>query len=368
MTDHNIKLIGDHIDERDLILPVLIDFARRAGKNVVVKNPHNESHPPYIGDVYDLAIFFWSVPSFRMRSDGYPVVWGQELRNGQGDGCLFSPSSEYFESRRPFFDDLGLEIASLVGKTLYIYFDLPHSGGTRPDYLLAKILSDLELYYLDAKAFGEEMTKRTQNVDAMKFESAVIRAVENATGLDELENIDDEINGLRQKLTLLLIRQSKTVAWRTDRRKNPEKARESMRRTFESLKRLSVTGQIKINNYLITVPVGQIDITFKGKVYDIGTFDVVINVAKAEISCINKTRSSANGFYHPHVDNDGDCCFGNASAGIAALMSRMELDVVVLMTIEFLQSYNPDGCYVNISKFPVKEVLFEEPTEETGEE
>jgi hypothetical protein len=124
---------------------------------------------------------------------------------------------------------------------------------------------------------------------------------------------------------------------------------------YEALKRLSANGEIYVEKKMISIFAGQIDIEFKGVVYDIGEFEIQIfpDGEWGGIKCINLTRE-VDGYYHPHISDDGECCLGNISESVALLIGTMEYDVVIILMMQFLRTCYEDGWYHEVTNWPIK--------------
>jgi len=351
-----IRIEERKIDELELIEPILNDFARKINKSLVVSCPHGHIKVPYDGREYDLCVYFWSRPFEGEYSESHlSRAYGFLLRDSQRD--CFCVDKDFPYPGTIISDQTGNEVALIVGKTLYILFDLPHHRGTSPDKILELILADYYLYLTDKEGFEKEIQSRLSRLPHERFVELYRRFLEEGIHEDKIEDFEDRISQLRTELSLAvrdrrisLEKKSKTLV--NDEAVNDEK----IERIFERLCKLSTTGKITVSEDMVVVPVGQIDIEFEGVVYDIGEFEVKIDLDDCSVLCVNKTRR-VNRCYHPHVEDDGNCCLGDASYGIGVLLGDLELETVVLMMIEFLKSYSRWGAYhdAEIEEWPIKE-------------
>jgi len=343
------------IDELELIEPILNDFARKINKSLVVSCPHGHVTEPYCEDKYDLCIYFWSRPYEGEYSEHHlSRAYGFYLEASQRD--CFQVDKDFPYPGTIIYDRTGNEVALIVEKTLYVLFDLPHHRGTSPDKILELILADYYLYLADREGFEKEIARRLSGLPSERFFELYRRALEG-THEDEIEEFEDRISQLRGELSLAVRDRRVALEKKSDTSAHDETVSDGkIERIFERLCKLSTTGKITVSEDTVVVPVGQIDIEFEGVVYEIGEFEIKIDLIDCDVLCVNKSRK-VNGNYHPHVDGSGDSCLGDASYGIGVLLGELELETVVLMMIEFLKSYSPEGAYPEseIEEWPIKE-------------
>lgn len=351
------------MEEKAAILPVLEAFADKIGQNIKVSNPHQSVKDPYEGSEYGLCIYFWSLPEhWDCDHDKISTVYGYRTQSGQRDGFVILSDASIKGDK--IIDYSGKTVALVVGKTLYVLFDLPHSGGNRPDRMMELILEDYNLYLTDRIRFDETMETRTVKRSFGNFIDLFRSGLSDSTE-DDLEEMQKQINDLRRSLSLVvrdrrLLLEKKKMAeggksvWDDDIK---------ILEVYDHLCKLSSTGEVKISEDKIVIPVGQIDIEDGSTVYDVGEFEIEIYFDESApyVRCINVTRTIDGCYYHPHIDDDGDCCFGDASYGIGVLLGDMELEAVVIMIIEYLKSYNEDDCMHRICNWPEKEEVEDGP-------
>lgn len=369
VAEMSVKLSSRGMEEAEAIRPVLQAFAKRIGQNIEASNPHGHVKSPYEGSEYGLCIYFWSVPESCSRRDSEKIqsVYGYSTNSGQCDAYSIPVDSSIKGDK--LLDFSGKTVALIVGKTLYVLFDLPHNDGNRPGIMLDLILEDYYLYLTDRVKFDETMVTRSVKRSFGNFVD-LFRSGINVSVDEDLEDVQNHINELRRDLTLAvrnrrLLLEKKKIAeggksqWDDDL---------NILKVYDNLCKLSSTGEIEISEDQITIPVGQIDIEDGGNVYDIGEFKIEIHFDECTpyLRCVNVTRTIDYDYYHPHIGDDGECCFGNASYGIGVLLGDMELETVVLMTIEYLKSYNEDDCMHNIMHWPIKEEKSNEDSSEKG--
>ena len=97
-----------------------------------------------------------------------------------------------------------------------------------------------------------------------------------------------------------------------------------------------------------------IDIEYGGVKYRIGAFDISIDFARGVITFRNFTDPSGSERNpHPHVSSGGDACFGNITDVVPELLVKEELEMLVIVLLQFLRSYNPDSPMQRIDAWPI---------------
>lgn len=351
--DENPRVETDGIssEEVDAMIPVLKEFAKKIGRDIEVNCPHGESLDPYEGDEYGLCIYFWCVPK-DCGGLQRPTAYGYRLGGGQKDGYLLPNNSAYPGKR--IVDTEGYDVALIVGKTLYVLFDLSHVGRyVIPDNaakILKLILDDYLLYLSHEILFNKEMRRRLETEGQFEQFSRAYRLGYHKSAKGELEEISKKIRCLREELSIK-VRERKILSDWTGQAVDDAK----IHGVYDHLCALSSNGGVSVSNNgsEVIIPVGQIDIEHEGVVYDIGEFGVAINFEKCTIRCHNITGQH-DSFHHPHIGGDGECCLGEASYGIGVLLGNLELETVVSMMVQFLKSYDPNSCLADINNWPVK--------------
>lgn len=349
-TGNNVTIRSTDIEKSSEIRPALEKFAEKLGARVEVANPHGEQQRPCHNDDFDYGVYFWSLPrSFNKTK--FNTAYGHTLVNGQKDGCALDETNSQLGVK--IFDPDGITVALIAEKTLYVLFDLPHSPSTEPGLLMELILDDYYLFLTDPVAFVKVMKKRLSKKRTArdKFVWLYQQLLKGQNTQRELVDLEERINSHRQETAVLardrkiLIEKRKTNLEMSDRDR-----KKKIGEMFSRLRDLSANKRITVVDQLLTVPLGQIDIEYEGDVYDIGKMDLEINLQNCTLRCFNRTRPG--GRQHPHVSGSGDCCLGDASYGIGVLLGDLELEMVVVIMIEFLKSYYPAGAYQSVEYWP----------------
>jgi hypothetical protein len=86
--------------------------------------------------------------------------------------------------------------------------------------------------------------------------------------------------------------------------------------------------------------------------YEIGAFDIHIDISRSIVQWVNKTRKVAGGsgqMNAPHVDPHGNACLGNTKDLFPQLIHKREFASVVQLAIAFVEAVNVDdnwGAYI----------------------
>jgi len=99
-------------------------------------------------------------------------------------------------------------------------------------------------------------------------------------------------------------------------------------------------------------------------VHEIGKFKIIISNDKTEPTWINLTRQ-VDGYMAPHIDSDGEACLGNMEEVFPELIANYEYSIVIQLAIQFVESVNINGTYVDPNKFP-KANLTKKPVKKTS--
>jgi hypothetical protein len=114
------------------------------------------------------------------------------------------------------------------------------------------------------------------------------------------------------------------------------------------LKSLRITGEVvkmETNTvYIRGINVGDFQVTYDWR---------RPSFCGPSMRIVNTTRpvkSAERTFDHPHV-RDSQACLGNIRKHVAELMARRELPLLIPLTLEFLQSYNPANPHCKLERF-----------------
>lgn len=351
-----VYIHGDNIEERELIEPVLRKFAQKTRKRITVSNPHGDVRDPYLGDDYDLCIFFWCVP-VRTEESELDNVYGYATLPGQHD-CFEFPAGYDEPSGTRITDSDGSDVALVVGKTLYVLFDLPHWGRGERNYadkMMECILNDVFFCRKGRAGFEVEMKKRLGKAEEHRFVRVCKKILD--VPVEDIEGTEEELRRVKAEF-LTALRRKKELRREKFSGQAVKYAPENLEKLYETLCKLSATGSIRVNYQTICVPIGQIDIEYDGTIYNIGKFEIWIDLLDEDsgVSCVNTTRV-IDGYHHPHVNEDGEPCLGDLNCGVNRLLREGDLVSLVLVMGDILRSYNENGPFFSVDHWPVKRVL-----------
>ncbi|HSV94543.1 MAG TPA: hypothetical protein VLH94_00995 [Spirochaetia bacterium] len=332
----------------------LQEFAQKIRSSIYISYPHGEARDPG-GDDFGLYIYLWSKPSRRsMKEMNIPEAYGCVLLDGQDEGTILDSCDEGVG--KVIVEPSGYKVALIVGKTIYVLFDLIHNCPgylSNAEKLLKPILDDYFLYLSNEEEFDKEMKGRLSSDDEKKF----VSSYRDLTGRSH--SIEGDIASLNAKLgeKKLIISERLSRIKRLQSMPTKEVDESTFEDVYQFLCKFSSTGSISMIHSGICIPVGQIDIEYEGEIYDIGMFDVIIDPMNFRIGCRNNTRvveGEVFDSYHPHVDVSGECCLGNIAWEIDFLMMEREWEVALMLMLRFLRSYSPENPYNKIESWPVK--------------
>lgn len=349
-----VRVLPEEIQEIDEIRPVLNRYSEKTGARLYLSCPHGRVAHPYSGRIFDWCIYLYSVPE-KLVDHQVDMAYGVRLRSHQGDAVKMAEPTTIPHVK--LYDPYGELVAYIVGKSVYVLFDLGHESGRSPGRILGAILDDLTLFGQDRARFDAEMAERWQNRGIKYFQDAIRFAVENTNYDRSIAEVEDRLRGLLREVTLanrsrqgLLVRKEKGITADLI-----EERVQAAKRMYGSLRKIAADGEVKMVGSVIEINVGQIDIEWNDTIYDIGEFVVTIDINNGTVRCRNLTRD-VNDHAHPHVGSSNVPCFGDATYGLGILIGDLQFDVAFMMVIEFLRSYNPAGAYsdAQIKYWPVK--------------
>lgn len=70
-----------------------------------------------------------------------------------------------------------------------------------------------------------------------------------------------------------------------------------------------------------------------------------------------------NGYAHPHVNEDGSVCWGNAGSALVESLRKYDVKAMLALAYSLLHTYNPNSPYVRLEEF----YLLQNPKEMQGE-
>ena len=88
---------------------------------------------------------------------------------------------------------------------------------------------------------------------------------------------------------------------------------------------------------------------------NLGLFLIKINFAHSHITCLpGGNNVLSNGYFHPHLNNQGQVCWGNASGTIRDSFAIFDLKKLVETTLLVLNEYNSESPHVSLERLSVE--------------
>ena len=123
---------------------------------------------------------------------------------------------------------------------------------------------------------------------------------------------------------------------------------------FERLSRLSEIKSIDVGAGCLKVDTNPLVVDHGGKKFRMGEFRFEIYL-NGYVHLINLSNPCRYPFYdHPHI-RDGKPCLGNHTEALSKLIAEGQFSTVVAILLSYLQSYNPEDAYCDITLWPEME-------------
>lgn len=171
----------------------------------------------------------------------------------------------------------------------------------------------------------------------------------------ELQTVQHSIHELRERLLYLeqsyvAARRSLLSAIETERKLQQEASgvsREQLYKEFDTLNSLPGLDRVSMNNRGNLVGFTKdIVIEHLGVDYHIGEFEITIT--DNHIYMRNLSGCEHTNCHHPHVNSDGEPCFGEWFRTIMNALSEKHYDVVLQLCLQFLQGYTYNDSFAPI--------------------
>jgi len=329
---------------QEVLVPVVGD--------IVLSVPHRGTVAPASDEKFH--IFIWSAPAGQAESRPPEKIWGIKvdcrdegfLPSGQGVAIVDS--------------ETGWAVGELVGNNLFIHHDLCHHGTDREIQIFRRLCEEVVAEFTLSPEKKRERQRQISERERQRSREAYVRecgrrlqstieatrkSIEEArrTIRDCQKQITQAVRseaGLRKKLEELL--------------SSSASAEKQFADEFDKLLQAPGVSSVRVADGVVQVFTDQVYIEYDGRTYDIGKFrlDIYTSGGNGGVRAFNLSRKSA-GFHHPHIDGDGECCFGNIADGVAKLIGEYQYSVLVQVMVQFLRSVNPDGWYTSIEGWPV---------------
>ena len=108
----------------------------------------------------------------------------------------------------------------------------------------------------------------------------------------------------------------------------------------------------EIENSLLMAVTAPVEITWDDVRYQMGCYCIHLPLGTGRLAIHPETGcTEVEGFFHPHVNSDGNPCLGNIGGSLAQLLGEGEHAQALALLLEFLRSYNPDNPYIKLERW-----------------
>lgn len=128
--------------------------------------------------------------------------------------------------------------------------------------------------------------------------------------------------------------------WESGLKKLKEKSKPTFLKDFERLLNLSYVRAVDVCSSLLDVYTDTVFIDYKGKRYEIGMFQISIDMFQNSIRLQNFTSTHPGGYYHPY--GDSNLCWGSLTTPIRNALAGKEYTAAVQYIIQALHSAEGD--------------------------
>ena len=261
----------------------------------------------------------------------YPVL-SKDFHFETIAGVRTKHSSDIFKSDNAYnHEHEGLILARLIGSTIYFLF-------SANDELEPIVNALLQVLIPKAKEAAEKSQLK-------QFKNAVSSAIEKRVTeyKDRIEENEEESQKLEQQL--LNLRRQIDTDTQAFNALNGTKGqwKKKAEREFAYLHRLTenLYKSIRVDGEKLIAKTSEVSISFDGSSYDIGEFEIKIDLPTGDLDIKNLTHE-VDGYDHPHI-SDGKPCLGNIGSGVIRMLAEFELFGALQIIHKFLHSYNPQS-------------------------
>lgn len=271
-------------------------------------------------------------------------------------------------------DTNGQSVAEVDGGVIYILVNIEASEDRWDDYRdrtsywgrNAQVLETILREAIPAAILQQEQLKldpvAAQRARlAVRQEEAIGQFMAHTTpGIQERINntqalIGQQENQARDSLQRYLAAQAEAERLQGELRllmENPHAQDETLRQQLVNILAMPHVVGISFDGRSLEVYTDTMYIDWKQRRYKIGAFKMVIDFTRG-VRLFNYTDAIRNIGQHPHVLNhEGTACFGNISEAVVRMLGAREIEMLVTILIEFLQSYNPQYPAASINPWP----------------
>jgi hypothetical protein len=276
-------------------------------------------------------------------------IWGYRLlKRGQA----FVPSA----SGAPIIDDGGFIVGELVGSNLYLHQEYIYYGAKVEAALLARLLLEVRKQLQEARAgtpetLSEKLAQHFEEECRRQVVSCSTRGLK-ASAHDVAKaqsHLRDLLKGTRlAEINLLRLEAA---------------PQEELGREYDELLKLANVVDVRVSNDTLVVATKTLYCVHPktGRKHEIGAFEIHISMRHQTIKWFNQTRKvtgGRRGMNAPHVDENGNACFGNTKELFPMLIARREFASAVELAIAFVESVNLDdnwGKFIDCWPLAVEE-------------
>jgi hypothetical protein len=266
----------------------------------------------------------------------YPVL-SKDFHYETIAGIRTKHSSEIFKCDNAYNHEFeGLTLARLIGSTIYFLFSANEEHEPTVNAVLQALIPK-------AKEIAE-------NSQLKQFKKAVSSAIETRVKeyKDRIEENEEESQKLEQQI--LNLRRQIDTDTRAHKALDGTKGqwKKKAEREFAYLHRLTenLYVSIRVDGENIIAKSHNVSINYEGYEYDIGEFEIKIDLRTGDLDIKNLTHEVED-YDHPHI-SDGKPCLGNIGNGVIRMLTEFELFGALQIIHKFLHSYNPSSPYLKI--------------------
>lgn len=314
---------------REILTPVV-------NSNVIIRNCNGQNATPV--EDGNFRIFLHSSPIGAPCMVAPEQVWGHRMLKRE---TAFAPSAHGL----PLIDDTGFIVGEIVGRNLYLHMHYVHFGAKMEAALAAKLLLEVRKELqgaadADNGVIARKVADHYVQECTRQFQAGKIKKVSAADLATSQAAFHEHLRGaLLEEFDLLRLQAAPA---------------EEIGREFDELTQLANVVGVKVEGDKIVVST---DVLYcvhpKTHVrYEIGAFDIHIDISRSIVQWVNKTRKVAGGsgqMNAPHVDPHGNACLGNTKDLFPQLIHKREFASVVQLAIAFVEAVNVDdnwGAYI----------------------
>ncbi len=138
-------------------------------------------------------------------------------------------------------------------------------------------------------------------------------------------------------------------------RDNPEDVTAKRQRELANVLAMpDVIGMVVDENETIHVYTGLIYITYEGRRYRVGSFDIRVNFPIASLTIVNMT-GKRDGRHHPHVFEDGRVCLGQIQEYVTMMLQHERFEELITIMVQFLKQFKYEDRRYSVTEWPVAE-------------